>query len=1097
MLDDLRLVEARLASMLARDLRPRAYPKRAPVAVSVHRVRGEPVGYAVGAGGPFVPLAPGEPWGGAWQTAWLRFTGQVPPAWAGAPVELQVELGEASHCGFSAEGLVWRDGEPVQTLAFDHTRVPLTAEARGGEVFRVLVEAAANPDMDRVPPELGRRPAWLDPASGPSGPSKTLVMPGVETVSGGQRLVRAELVSVDREAERTAVDVEVLLDLAGALERADPRRHEILRGLERLADLLDRHEPDRRAARAVLDGLLRPRADRRARVTVAGHSHIDTAWLWPLRETVRKCARTFSTADGLMASDPDYRFACSCAQHHAWMDEHYPGLASRIAERVAEGRWELVGGSWVEQDCNLPGAESLVRAFLVGQRYFQNRFGRLCEVAWLPDVFGYPACLPQLFRGAGMRYFLTQKLSWNELNPPVHSTFRWEGLDGSRVLTHFPPTDTYGGVMTASQLLAGERAFREKGRASRSLYLFGHSDGGGGPSRAMLDRYVRLRDLEGVPAAQLGSVTQFFRDAEAEYPDAPTWRGELYFERHRGTLTSQARLKSLNRRCEAALREAELFSCVAAPGFTYPKAELAEIWRRLLTLHMHDILPGTSISWVNTEAIETLTELLARAAAIATAARAAIAARVATAGPDRVIVVFNSATHERDEVALLAGLDLSVGPWHARGPTGDVSAVQRLGDGRVALRLRVPGLGWAAYTLVPGPLPADASGPPPPVEVGASRLSNGLLSLTWNADGELTSLRDLTIGREVLARGRVANVLELADDRPTWHDAWDLDAWTAQRGRSVGGDAEVEVIEAGPLLAGLRVSRRFGASRARTTLWLRAGERRLDVETLLDWHERREVLRVAIPVDVRGERATYEIQFGHVQRPTHRNTSYDAAMFEVCAHRWAEAADPDYGVALLNDGRYGYDIHAEDTGTTLRMSLLRGTTWPDPDADAGQHALTYALLPHPGDFRSAGVVQAGYALNLPLRAVTRPSQSPPGPAADLPAQGSWLRVEHPGVVVEAVKAAEDADGVIVRLYEAWGCRATVRLHLPAGVDHAVVTDLLERGEPAAGTSAPAGPGGAPAALLDCTDGTLQLEFTPFQIRTLLLSGPGVHPGAGG
>lgn len=1097
MLDDLRLVEARLARLLARDLRPRAYPDRAPVAVNVHRVPGEPVSYAVGANGPFVPLAPGEPWGSAWQTAWLLFTGQVPPGWAGKPVELQVELGDASHCGFGAEGLVWRDGEPVQTLASDHTRVPLTAEARGGEVFSVLVEAAANPDMNRVPPELGRRPAWLDPSSRPpdptGSPSGGPPVPGPEAAPGGQRLARAELVRVDPAAERAAVDVEVLLDLAGALPGTDPRRHEILRGLERLADLLDRHQPDKRAARALLDGILRPRTDRRTRVTAIGHSHIDTAWLWPLRETVRKCARTFATAEGLMASDPDYRFACSCARHHAWMDEHYPGLAARIAARVAEGRWELVGGTWVEQDCNLPGAESLVRAFLVGQRYFQGRFGRLCEVAWLPDVFGYPACLPQLFRGAGMRYFLTQKLSWNELNPPVHSTFVWEGLDGSRVLTHFPPTDTYGGVMTASELLAGERAFREKGRASRSLYLFGHSDGGGGPSRAMLARYARMRDLEGVPATRLGSAAQFFRDAEAEYPDAPVWRGELYFERHRGTLTSQARLKSLNRRCEAALREAELFSCVAAPSLAYPKAELAEIWRGLLTLHMHDILPGTSISWVNAEAVEVLTELLARAEAIAAAARAAIAARVRVTDRRRTIVVFNSATHERDEVALIGGLDLPADSWHARGPTGDVSVLQRLGDGRVAVRLRVPGLGWAAYTLVPGPAP-DAAAAPGEIEVGPSRLSNSVLSLTWNQDGALTSLWDRAVEREVLDRHHVGNFLELADDRPAWHDAWDLDTWTARPGRPLVGDAGVEVVEAGPLLAGLRVVRRFGASCARTTLWLRAGERRLDVETTLDWHERREVLRVVVPVDVRGERATYEIQFGHVQRPTHRNTGYDAAMFEVCAHRWAEAADPDYGVALLNNGRYGYDIHTDGGCTTLRMSLLRGTTWPDPDADAGEHTLTYALLPHPGDFRSAGVVQAGYALNLPLRAVVcPPDPAPEGP--ELPARGSWLDVEHPGVVVEAVKAAEDAGGVVVRLYEAWGCRATARLRLPAGLDHAVATDLLERPGCDAGGPDPAGGTGDGAAPLVSTGGALRLDFTPFQIRTLLLTGSA--PGAGG
>jgi alpha-mannosidase len=742
-------------------------------------------------------------------------------------------------------------------------------------------------------------------------------------------------------------------------------------------------------------------------ITAVGHAHIDTAWEWPLREGKRKCARSWSTQLALMDEYADYVFAASQPAQYQWMKDSYPDIYKRIKEKVAGGRWEPVGAMWVEPDCNLPSGESLVRQLLHGKRFFMREFGYETKILWLPDVFGYPGNLPQLMAEAGCDFFLTQKLSWNDTNKPEHHTFIWEGIDGTRIFTHFPPADTYNGNFSAEEVAQSIRNFKDAERSNRSLYLFGWGDGGGGPESAMIESARRL-------GVELGHASDFFEQASAEAKDLTTWAGELYFELHRGTYTSQARTKLLNRRSEQALREAEMWSVAA--GDEYPASELDAAWKTVLLNQFHDILPGSSIDWVYEEAHRDLGQVAQTADGIAKQA----ASRIASTGDQ--LAVFNVNSHRRREVVDLAD------------------------------RLRVveaPPCGWAVQS--DAHVTRDQL-----VEVSDSVMQNNLLRVEWDDRGLLTSIWDKEVQREVL--GGPGNLLQLHDDNPKKWDAWDIDLDYLKSKTDLNQLSSQQVEQPVGLRGAVRFTREFGASRFSQRMVLDADSRVLRFECDVDWQEQHKLLKVAFPVTVSFEDATYETQFGHVRRPTHSRTSRAKAMFEVCAQRWADLGEAGYGVALLNDCKYGYDIH----GSVMRLSLLRAPTHPDPTADRGQHRFTYALMPHPGDFRKAGVIEAAEDLNAPLRVIS-------GGLASAQSR-SLIELSTPQVIVAAIKRAEDSDATIVRLYEAWGgsCRAKIRTTLPAR--RAALCDLLERER----------------AEVAVQDGELELEFTPFKILTLKL-----------
>ncbi|MFB6512718.1 alpha-mannosidase [Streptomyces virginiae] len=1002
--DDRNITEHRLRRVLEQRVKPAVHSRAVPLTVERWEAPGEPVPVTEGLAAPYEPCAIGAPWGPAWGTTWFKVTGTVPADWAGRTVEAVLDLGfDRMMPGFQCEGLVHRaDGGEVKALNPYNDWVRVADRAEGGEQVEWYVEAASNPVL-------------VDHA---------LTYEGDLPTSGDQplyRLARMDLTVFETEVWELVQDLEVLYDLMVQLDTADARRHEILRALGAALDTLDLDDVpgSAAAARGCLTAVLAAPANASAhRISAVGHAHIDSAWLWPLRETVRKVARTTSNMVDLMDRHPEFVFAMSQAQQLDWIKTYRPELFERIKKKIADGQFVPVGGMWVESDTNMVGGEAMVRQFLHGKKFFLDEFGVETQNVWLPDSFGYTAAMPQIVGLTGSKWFLTQKISWSQMNRFPHHTFWWEGIDGTRVFTHFPPVDTYNSDLGGAQLAHAARNYREKGHGSRSLVPFGWGDGGGGPTREHLARARRQRDLEGSPKVRIERPDAFFEKAHAEYEDAPVWAGELYLELHRGTYTSQAKTKQGNRRSESLLREAELWAATAAvrvAGYAYPYEDLERIWKTVLLHQFHDILPGSSIAWVHREARATYAAVREELRAIT------LAAQQALAGQGTEELVFNCAPHARRGV-----------------PAG--------GAGRPA-----------------------AAGEPVTVEErhgGGHILANGRLLVEIDARGLIVSVYDLEARRETVAPGTAANLLQIHPDFPNMWDAWDIDAFYRNRVTDLVELDRLEVTGSGPRAATVRVTRSFGRSAAVQRITLRAGARTVDIVTDVDWHETEKFLKAAFPLDVKAERTASETQFGHVYRATHTNTSWEAAKFEICAHRWIHAEEPGWGVALLNDSTYGHDVTRNvraDGGqtTTVRLSLLRAPRYPDPETDQGSHTLSFSLAPGAG---IGDAVREGHALNLPERVVPGA-----GPVAPL------LALDEDAVVVEAVKLAEDRSGdVIVRLYESRGGRARATLTADFPLAAAVESDLLER--PLTGTAV-----GVPT-----PEGRVPLTLRPFQIVTVRL-----------
>jgi alpha-mannosidase len=976
------------------------------------------------------PFEAGSSWGAPWATTWFRLTGNIPEHWVGRRVEAVIDLGfHQRAAGFQCEGLVvdlHADGSFRPLQGIHPRRTNYTVDAVAGPVT-LDVEAASNPMFPQfTPSKLGSPDTAGD---------RTLY-----------RFRQATLVVVDPDAEALAYDIEVLDGVMRSLALDEPRRARLLRTL---ADTLDRI-PDIAAARRVISpAMSEDFGDAvRHRGVAVGHAHIDTAWLWPIRETQRKCTRTFASAVALMDDYPEYVFAASSAQHYTWIEERHPELFAQITERVERGQWEPVGGMWVEADMNLPSGESLVRQIVFGQRYFEEKFGRRCTEVWIPDVFGYPAGLPQVFAAGGMHRFVTQKLSWNKQNTFPHSTFWWEGLDGSRVLTHFPPVDTYNAEITPEEFGFSIINFKDHAWSTDSLMPFGHGDGGGGPTREMLERARRLARIDARATLEVGTPAAMFERIERSIDrgaPAPVWRGELYFETHRGTLTSQLQTKLGNRRCERLLVEAELWAATLGRP-----ADVDHLWKAVLTQQFHDILPGSSIAWVHADAEAVFADVSADL-------EARIAALLSdVVGPGHWLA--NSADAAVDEVVVV---DLNGDAEGADGPDVAIGRVQALSDGRTAMRVEVPALGVAPLD----PLAVDDR-----VVMSDSSMTNRHLAVRWDPLGNITSMIDVARSREIVPVGEMAAVLELAVDQPVEYDAWDLESWTRSGGvgltgpAAVDGDSvEVTILDRGPLVGRAQVARTFGPSRSVVTYELRADSPQLLVHVELDWHHDEHLLSMAFPLDVRSDVAMCDIQFGVVARPTHPSSPWDAAKFEVCAHRFVDVAEPDFGVAILNNGRFGHGVF----DGAVRVSLAKAAKYPDPDADRGHHAVTLAIRPH-----GAGLTEvrdSAARLNAPLR-VVRDGRAPSPPVPLVRVDGADGH-SAAGVEVDAVKLADDGSGdLIVRLHEAVGNRRWISVASVGRITDAWRCNLLEEAEVGE----------------EVGDGVITFTLRPFEIVTLRL-----------
>ncbi|MFA0839912.1 alpha-mannosidase [Streptomyces rochei] len=1002
--DDRNLVEARLKRVLDERVRPAVYPESVPLDVAVWNAPGEPVPVEEGLAAEPEPIEVGARWGAPWGTSWFRVTGTVPEEWAGKTVEAILDLGfDENMPGFQCEGLVYRpDGTPVKGLNPRNQWVRIGAPVEGGEEVRLHVEAASNPVIldyhPFVPTPLG------DKDTAGSEPQYTLA--------------RMDLAVLDETVWNLVLDLEVLGELMAELPVESPRRWEILRAVDRALDAIDLQDVNgtARAARSRLTEVLSaPAVPSAHRVSAVGHAHIDSAWLWPLRETVRKVARTTSNMTALLEDEPDFVFAMSQAQQWAWVRDHRPEVWARVKKAVADGRFVPAGGMWVESDTNMPGSEAMARQFVHGKRFFLDEFGVENDEAWLPDTFGFAAGLPQIIKAAGAKYLLTQKISWSQTNKFPHHTFRWEGIDGTRIFTHFPPVDTYNCSMKGSEIAHAARNFKDKGVARHSLAPTGWGDGGGGTTREMVAKAARLRDLEGSATVEWETPHAFFEKAEAENPHPPVWVGELYLELHRATLTSQAKTKQGNRRSEHLLREAELWAATAAvrTGFPYPYDDLDRIWKTVLLHQFHDILPGSSIAWVHREARATYDRVAAELNGIVDAAQRALA------GEGDTPLVFNSAPHHRSGVR--AGAAATV---VAEGRTG----------------------------LAPRP-------------DGGHVLDNGLLRVEIDARGLVVSAYDLTADRETIAPGTAGNLLQLHPDFPNMWDAWDVDAFYRN---TVTDLTDADEVSPGDDGVSVRIVRSFGSSRVTQVLTLPPGERRLEVDTEVDWHETEKFLKLTFPLDVHAERYASETQFGHFHRPTHTNTSWEAAKFEACNHRFVHLEEPGWGVAVVNDSTYGHDVTRtvrtdgdEGTTTTVRVSLLRAPRFPDPETDQGVHRFRHALVPGAG---IGDAVREGWRINLPERRVTGAGEVAP-----------LVSVDRDAVVITAVKLADDGSGdVVVRFHEAHGGRARATLTAGFPVAGVAVTDLLER--PLAGEEAAA----------EADGDRIAVRLRPFQLMTLRL-----------
>lgn len=975
-------------------------------------------------------------WGDWLSDMALRGSFTVPADWSHtSPIALFLPLGEAGDFDHP-EALIYIDGVAYAGADRQHHEIRLDAGYCDGEQHRLLLHG------------------WTG---------------GLWHTGQKTQLYAKEcaVVQIDQPTRDLEILSRTALEAAALLHEHAPERARIYTALDDAFKLVDFREPHgdafyesaSHALETLRAGLARAGQPLDVVVHATGHAHIDVAWLWTLGQTRRKSERTFATVLKLMEQYPEYHFTQSQPQLYDYIREDQPQILAQIKQRVAEGRWEIIGGMWIEADCNLTGAESLARQFLLGRSFFREHFGAEAEtrVLWLPDVFGYAWALPQLIKQAGLEYFFTIKIGWSQYNRLPYDSFYWQGLDGTRVLTHFSTSrskdgyaSTYNAMANPEETYSTWTNFQQKDIQRDLLMAYGFGDGGGGPTRDMLDRIRILGDMPGMPQLKQSSVKDFFETLERESgAQLPTWNGELYLEYHRGTYTTQARNKRANRYAEFALHDAELLGTLASlhdTSFSYPAAELRKAWELVCLNQFHDIIPGTSIREVYLESAVHYEQI----AQAATSARdGAIAALGAQLGGE--ILLVNPTSFAQTGIVFV---ETQIGAdEHPALADGTLLVCQPTDGGTLLHVAALP-----ALSVVP--VVRGASGSLAALgllSVSESLLENDLVRVEINADGDISRFYDKRHQREVLPAGALANQFQMFEDRPMMWDAWDVDIFFDDKLYLAEPAAAIRVAETGPLRATIVIERQIGISTYTQRISLAVDSAQLDIDTTIDWRERHALLKVAFPVDILAPTATHEIQWGNVERPTHRNTSWDWARFETCAQKWIDLSESDYGVSLLNDCKYGHDVRAN----VMRISLLRSPTHPDPEADQGQQTFRYSLLPHAGRWGSE-TYAAAYALNDPLRAFVNPV-----PRAAV-ATSTLLRVSRSNVIVETVKPAEDGDGIIVRLYESQRQRGSVTLQCGFGVAAAEHTNIMEE----------------PGSALLVQDGAITLDLHPYEIATI-------------
>ncbi len=997
----------------------------------------------------------------------LEFEIRVPKAWAGKPINVRFRLG--------GEGKLSVNGRLVGGLNPFHIEHRILEKAKANEVLLFEIEAVpkglfGSPNLDPrieearlILPDLELR-ALLEDFSAAHDAAKQLLKIGRADIAGlivdalEQAFLKLELPRSPSENYLARIVQEPRA--ASTIASIWDEWHFDAAPLE-LPDDFRKRIPARRKAFVAAINAIKRRYPSDGQLFVSGHAHIDLAWLWTFEETRRKLRRTFGTMLSLMDRYPNFYFNQSSAQAYAFVEQDDPELFKRVQARVKEGRWDLVGGMWVEPDGNLLSGESWARQLLYGQRYFRSTFDQTVKVCWLPDTFGYSANLPQILRQGGIDSFFTTKLNWNETNPFPYDLYHWEGIDGSKVIAHsfFNPGEGYNGNIAAFDLLGTWKNFKGKRQFDTSLLSFGWGDGGGGPTEEMLERYERLKDFPGLPKLETGRVQELYKRIEQEVDaglELPVWVGEQYLELHRGTYTTQSKTKWFHRRLEHDLVEAESASTLAWKllGTVYPQDDFYQAWTSLLRHQFHDVLPGSSVRAVYDAAHTELGASLEHVNILRDQALKVLSQNVKL-GQDNAIakvVIWNFSLEQRP-------LRLKVprptkGVFHLRSPDGLEVAYQELED-QIVLSgsgLTIPSMGYLALAVMPGKPHTVKS----KLKASATTLENEFLKIKVSSDGTLQSMFDKTATREILA-GRGNQIWAYTDIPREW-DAWEIDAKYAQDGVELLATSKPKLEHHGSLEACILVERRFENAVIEQRYRLRSDSKRLEIETHIRWQGRRTLLRALFPLELRSHEAWYETAFGAIARPTHRNTSWDAARFEVNAHRWADLSEAGYGVSLLNDGKYGHSTH----NNVMGLTLLRSPVFPDPLAEEGEHHFTYAIYPHQGDWRGQTALEA-HDLNAPLQVCTLPASKGKWNSSQ-----SFIQIKGTGLRLSSLKKAEDSDEIVLRFYEAVGGRGTATLETELDVKKVVVVNFLEDQIAASNATG------------------FEVNFTPFSVVTLKL-----------
>lgn len=958
----------------------------------------------------------GETWKGRDLYIWMKKIVNIPSDWKNKSIVGIFDFGETgagNNSGF--ESLFYLDNKPYQGVDSNHKEV-FFPEGSAGCDLELLFRLWSGLEGGGVPRDQEHRinraqVAWLDEK--------------MDDLYYNAMVVLETIQELDQYSSDRVYLTKILNNTFKLVDWSYPGSESFYISAHEASDYLN-SEIDKIDKDSVIN------------VTCIGHTHIDVAWLWRLKHTREKCARSFSTVLRLMERYPEYIFLQTQPQLYEYVKNDYPELYEAIKQKVADGNWEVDGGMWLEADCNIPSGESLVRQILVGSRFIKEEFNKDVDYLWLPDVFGYSWALPQILKKSGISTFMTTKISWNQYNRMPHDTFNWRGIDGSEVLTHFITTPepwsqpgswfyTYNGRLTPKSVKGVWDAYTDKNITSDLLVSYGFGDGGGGVNREMLEYRRRLDKMPGLPNVKTGKAADYFKCLREKVENTNeyvhTWDGELYLEYHRGTYTSQAYTKMMNRRLELLYRETEWLGAMNSLNIgdwnSYPQTDLAKGWKTILRHQFHDIIPGSSI----TEVYEDTKVEYKEAEKLALEAQENFKDSLIKEDENSWTVINNANWNRCETVEIKTELE---GNFYDN--KGNKLESQRK-NGKYTVKVNnVEGTGFKTIKLKVEDIQEGNES----FEYSENKIDTPYYELKWNEFGQLTSIFDKENNREVLAKGQRGNVLQMFEDKPMAHEAWDIDIYYQEKMREVTDLQNIELIEVGNLKAVVRFNYKYMNTTISQDMVTYANDRRIDFITNVDWREQKQLLKVAFPVDIRSTMATYDVQFGNVKRPTHWNTSWEMAKFETVAQQWVDLSQRDYGVSLLNDSKYGHDIK----DNVIRLTLLKSATHPDPVQDQGEQNFTYSLLPHAGDFIEADTVKAAYQLNQPLRAIEGEIKG------NIPTK--MFDFNNAYVLVDAIKKAEDENMVVVRFHEYAGSRQEVKINSDYNIVGWMETNLMEK-----------------------------------------------------